>query len=324
MLLACRICDNSTNNKIHRAREMMFGLRDEFDYLECGECGTVQIVEVPDLSRYYPKNYYSFSADVDFPISYRRMFEARVTAKYILNRRNPFGKYLFTRQKRMARLFPAFLIYPNLKLNFHTKFLDYGCGNGLLLRRLHYFGFRNLTGADAFIETDIFYSNGIRIYKRDLADFIPSSFDIIMLHHVFEHLPNPRAALREVFRLLKPQSFAIIRLPVIAFAWRHYGVNWVQLDPPRHLFLYPEKTFRKLAEETGFIVEDVTYDSQAFQFLGSELYRRDIPLSDKTAYNGNIEESIFTAEQLDEWESRTVELNKIKDSDQACFYLRKP
>ena len=48
----CAICGNQPNNTIHIAREMMFGLRDAFRYLECAACGCVQLLDVPsDMSR---------------------------------------------------------------------------------------------------------------------------------------------------------------------------------------------------------------------------------------------------------------------------------
>ena len=37
---------------------MMFGLREEFEFFECGNCGCVQIAEVPaNLAKYYPEEY---------------------------------------------------------------------------------------------------------------------------------------------------------------------------------------------------------------------------------------------------------------------------
>lgn len=56
----CAICGNHEENKRHVAREMMFGYRDEFEYLECSACGRLQNVSVPEgLERYYGDNYYS-------------------------------------------------------------------------------------------------------------------------------------------------------------------------------------------------------------------------------------------------------------------------
>jgi hypothetical protein len=51
----CHVCGNSDRNKIHTAREMMFGSREQFVYLECAECGTVQLRDQPtDIHRHYP------------------------------------------------------------------------------------------------------------------------------------------------------------------------------------------------------------------------------------------------------------------------------
>ncbi|MGH2855114.1 MAG: hypothetical protein ACRDLF_13090, partial [Solirubrobacteraceae bacterium] len=56
----CAICANAAGNRVFGAREMMFGLRERFEYLECGECGCLQLLDVPeDLARFYPESYYS-------------------------------------------------------------------------------------------------------------------------------------------------------------------------------------------------------------------------------------------------------------------------
>src|ERR1700676_3435079 len=60
--MICQICSNAHGNRSFQAKEMMFGLRDTFEYFECGSCQCVQLAEIPaDLSRYYPSNYYAFS-----------------------------------------------------------------------------------------------------------------------------------------------------------------------------------------------------------------------------------------------------------------------
>src|SRR5205085_10674982 len=132
-------------------------------------------------------------------------------------------------------------------------------GTGKPLQVLYQFGFRNLTGADAFIDADIFYPNGVKVYKKSLEELEPA-FDLITLNHSFEHLPNPLESLLEIGRLLEKDKFALIRIPIVNFAWEKYGANWVQLDAPRHLFLYTERSFRLLAEKAGFTVEKVIYD----------------------------------------------------------------
>lgn len=318
----CRICGNAENNQNHRAREMMFGTRDEFDYLECGKCGTVQILEIPgDLARYYPKSYYSLAGTAENNLSkqLKSRLTARVAASYFLHGKNLIGKYLAKKKSWINLNFPASLKETLLGLNFNSRILDFGCGSGNLLQNLAYFGFRNLTGADAFIENDIFYPNGVKIYKRPLSQIEPS-FDLVMLHHSFEHLPHPAESLREIYELLAPRKVCLIRLPIVAFAWQKYGVDWFQLDAPRHLFLFTEKSFRDLAEKAGFEVAKVVYDSELFQFSISEQYARDISMHGERE---NIAESIFSPEQLQNWEREAQILNKENKGDQACFYLRK-
>jgi len=320
----CQICGNPDENRIHKAREMMLGTRDVFEYLECGKCGTLQIVEVQDLSKYYPRHYYSIdpSAPVEVARKFRRRAAAKLVGRFLITGRSPLGKYLSEKRPGVRKLFPKSLLDPILGLNFESKILDFGCGNGQLLRTLYHFGFRDLTGADAFIDSDIAGPGGIMIYKQPL-DKLFESFDLIMLNHSFEHLRDPRESLRHIYRLLNANGTALIRIPVVNYAWEKYGVNWVQLDPPRHLFLYTEASFGKIADEAGFHLSKIVYDSEVFQFFGSEQYTMDIAMNDPRSFRGVSETSIFSQEQIDEWTLETEKLNAESRGDQACFYLRK-
>lgn len=320
----CRICGNDKNNRTHTAREMMFGTRENFDYLECGACGTIQIVEIPDLRRHYPENYYSLTSDEKLYIEkhLRRRIAARLAGNYFMKGKNLLGKYLTEKKEWLRFNFAHSLREPLLGIDFQSRILDFGCGDGKLLRNLYFYGFRNLTGADAFIEKDIFYPNGIEIYKRRL-DEIEAEFDLVMLHHSFEHLPDPLETLREIHRLLADEKFCLIRIPVANYAWEKYGVNWVQLDAPRHLFLYTEKSMRILAKKSGFTVEKVVYDSEEFQFWASEYYAKDIAMNDPNWFKLDFEKSLFTKKQFDDWKIEAEKLNQEKRGDQACFYLRK-
>ena len=189
------------------------------------------------------------------------------------------------------------------------------------MRTLSAFGFKNLTGADPFIERDLHFP-GVNIYRKSFAE-LDGIFDLIMLHHSFEHLPDPQEALRQIHRLLAVNGIVLIRIPVVNYAWERYGVNWVQLDPPRHLFLFTERAFRMVAEKAGFAVAKVVYDSGAFQFHGSEQYAMDIPMNDPRSFRGADDASIFTQGQIDDWTRMAAELNDQGRGDQACFYLKR-
>ena len=299
---------------------MMFGTRDEFDYVECSGCGTVQIAAVPDLAPYYPPEYISFDADSPVGKTFIHRIAARLVGRYLMHGRGLAGKLLVQIEPRFKNHYPAYLRDFPLGIDFNSRILDFGCGNGRLLQSLHHFGFRNLAGADAFIGNDLYHPSGVTIFKKRLAELEPA-FDLVMLHHSFEHLPDPQDSLAEIKRLLKRDGHCLIRVPVINDAWTKYGVNWVQLDPPRHLFLYTERAMRELAESSGFAVDRVVYDSTGFQFWGSEQYLRDIPLVPEGSRGFFEPPEIFSDEQLKEWEDKAGELNRDGRGDQACFYL---
>lgn len=322
MKLVCRICGNERENRTVVAREMMFGTREEFEYLECSACGTLQICEVPDLSRHYPEGYLSFDASVPVAETAFRRATTRYVGQHLLKGTSLIGKWLYRKSPWLGGYFPESLRRFPLGIDFNSHILDFGCGDGALLRSLHYFGFTDLTGADAFIEQDIVHPEGLTIYKRGLSQLEPP-FDLIMLHHSFEHLADPARTLEELRNLMQETSWCLIRIPVKGYAWEKYGTNWVQMDPPRHLFLYTEKAFRELVEAAGFSVEYSYYDSGAFQFWGSEQYALDIPLEDERSMWKSPSSGLFTPEQIEDWTAEAEILNREGRGDMACFYLKR-
>ncbi len=254
-------------------------------------------------------------------MSFFKRYLLHKRAEYAILRKSIIGRVL-------AAIRPLAIFYEGLynqNINFESRILDVGCGTGQLLLSMHQEGFCDLTGIDPYIQRDIQHNN-INIFKKDIIDFkdFDQQFDLIMLHHSFEHMPEPLKVLQHLYRLLKRNGILLIRIPVIGYAWRHYGVNWVQLDAPRHLYIHTKRSIDMLSSQAGFELTDLLYDSTEFQFLGSEQYMNDIPLLDKKSYLANPRDSIFSEEQIILFKEKAIELNKNKDGDQGCFYLRKP
>jgi len=107
------------------------------------------------------------------------------------------------------------------------------------------------------------------------------------------------------------------------YVWNQYGVNWVQIDAPRHFFIHTLQSFTYLAKMAGLAIEDIVFDSTEFLFWSSEQYKRGIPLNAENSYFVNPKKSIFTKEQIKKFRKMAEELNRNRQGDQAAFYLRK-
>jgi predicted SAM-dependent methyltransferase len=137
-------------------------------------------------------------------------------------------------------------------------------------------------------------------------------------------MPDPLAVLKQINRLLKPNRYLLIRIPVASsFAYRKYGADWAQLDAPRHLFLHTLKSLHLLATDSGFQVKAIVYDSTEFQFWASEQYVADISLLDNRSYFTDPKNSLFSTDQITDFKRAARELNRRNDGDSACFYLHK-
>lgn len=108
-----------------------------------------------------------------------------------------------------------------------------------------------------------------------------------------------------------------------SYAFGHYKSNWSSLDAPRHLYLHTKKSIEKLASASGFEIKTITYDSRSWQLWGSEQYSRNIPLIDDRSFYVNPDKSIFSTNEIKDFEKQTVQLNKSGEGDQAEFYLQK-
>jgi SAM-dependent methyltransferase len=318
----CRICGNQIDNREYTAREMMFGLRHTFRYFECSRCGCLQIATIPeDMGPYYPSAYYSFEP-ASPPPEPRSSLKDRLRTlrdRFAMSRRGLAGKLLF-------KIYPRDELLPFLvpvRLRTSSRILDVGCGSGLLLLQLRALGFKHLLGVDPFIDRDIHYDSGVAVRKSTVFDVL-GEWDLIMFHHSFEHIREPLETLKRCARMLAPGGCCLLRIPTVSsYAWEHYRTNWVQLDAPRHFFLYSIRALELLSAQAGLKIADVVYDSSGFQFWASEQYVRDIPLISAQSCLNRSSSPIFSESDILEFDERARVLNAGRKGDQAAFYLVK-
>lgn len=175
-------------------------------------------------------------------------------------------------------------------------------------------GFRNLSGIDPFVDSDIQVTRGVTVRRGELGT-VQGQFDLIMFHHSLEHVPDPVEVVSQAASLLAPGGWILIHVPVMGkWAWRQYGTDWVQLDAPRHLHLFTEKAVHEMADSVGLGVDAVIYDSFELQYIGSEKVR--LSRANSTARIN------YTSGDIRSFRRRARKLNINHDGDQACFLMR--
>jgi SAM-dependent methyltransferase len=190
----------------------------------CLDCGHAYVLERPpeaEIGRYYPADYAAHRSHADEgPRRGSRRFHG-------LRRPPPF------------------------------RILDVGCGSGYDLLRWVREGC-----AASGIEADPAAAAEARRHGIDVlncsvpqAGFPDASFDVVTMFHVVEHLHDPRAALRNLRRMIRPGGELFAAFPTaegLLFSW--FREHWHHLDVPRHLQFFTHASFSRLAREAGFRV----------------------------------------------------------------------
>jgi ubiquinone/menaquinone biosynthesis C-methylase UbiE len=311
--IACKICSNSTNNQYHLVKEMMFGFRDEFTYLECNACGCLQLVDPPNnLSKYYPSaQYYSFN-----PISensfkrFIKIFLITKLLKFYIGKYNLIGKILSINYD-YARKY-AWIKYLKNN-NFNSSILDIGSGSGKYLLELYHLGFKKITGIDPYNATIIELNKDVKVYNYDIS-LVKESYDFIIMNHSLEHMEDQDFIFTQLKRVLNKDGKVLIRIPIVGGeAWKKYGVNWYQLDAPRHFFIHSLSSFSQLISHHGFQIESTEFDSNDYQFKFSEQYQQNLTL---------LEDGHFSNAVYKNWRSRANLLNQNQKGDQASLIIK--
>jgi SAM-dependent methyltransferase len=132
-----------------------------------------------------------------------------------------------------------------------TRLLDVGSGTGVLVRVA-----RSDFGLDAWGQDLAAQSDGEHVYVGELAEigFPTEDFDVVTVHDVLEHVPDPLAFLAEIKRVLKPGGRLIVDFP--RFHSEHGLHHW---KPVEHLWLWSEEQLVRILQQAGFQAEETYY-----------------------------------------------------------------
>lgn len=270
----CRTCGATRRSNSYVVKERMFSIGEEFAYDQCGECESIQIAELPDdeeLSRHYPKTYYSF--DARRPA--KGFKEALAQYLHAARDRGAFGKSLLGQALMFVKPEPTYpWLMKTVGVRQDQKILDVGCGAGSLLDRLARLGYRDVSGLDPFLAADAVTSEGVHLRKQRLAE-AEGLFDVLVFNHSFEHVPDPEGELHAARQRLKPNGLCLIQIPTPSSQAREeYGTDWAQWDAPRHLTLISRKGMALLAERCGFELRRIIDIGEGWSQMSSTLNKR--------------------------------------------------
>ena len=102
--------------------------------------------------------------------------------------------------------------------------------------------------------------------KSDITN-IPledQSVDAIMCTEVFEHIPDPIAAIKEFSRLLKPGGYLLITAPFASLT--HFAPYHFSSGLSRYFYEYH-------LHNNGFTIEELQLNGNFFEYLGQETRR---------------------------------------------------
>ena len=313
--MTCRVCGEAAGAATFTAREMMLGLGDAFEYVECAACGSLVLRDVPaDLGAYYAPPYYSFGPP-HRSRAWKRWLKRRI-GRHRLRGGDPLGALL----ARLRGTPPEVRWIARAGLGIDAVVLDVGAGNGQLLLALHEYGISRLHGVDPFLPADVVHPEGIRVAAAGIGA-ATGPFDLVMFHHSLEHAPDPVDQLTMARQRLTPAGRVLVRVPLAAASWREYGAHWVELDAPRHLHVPTARGMERLAERAGLRVVDREYDTSAFELWGSEQYRRGIPLAAPESHGYGGRGDVFTAAEMRAFADRAAALNRSGEAGRAAFWL---
>ena len=230
----------------------------EFDVIDCSACGFKHVIPIPTekfLSNYYQKDFVN-NRQVGF---FKKMKEDAQWWEIIYNEKyDLFEKHINKKNRSI---------------------LDIGSGLGYFLKRGKDRGWITL-GIEPSVESfEYAQALGLVVVNEYLSEDNYEklgSFDVVHMHEVLEHLPDPQKMIKLVKKMLKPGGFICIVSPndfnplqEAFIASNDKIVKW-WVSPPEHINYFDFGSARKLLERHGFnILEQTsTFPLEFFLLMG--------------------------------------------------------
>lgn len=159
-----------------------------------------------------------------------------------------------------------------------NRLLDVGFGAGSFLEAAARAGWKPFGVEVSRSAVEGVRGRGFEVFCGEFegAAYPDGHFDVVIVSEVLEHVPDPRALLRESARVLRPGGLLWATTPHgRGLSARLLGLEWSNVCPPEHLHLFSVASVRRLLAEAGFRqVEVATHGVNPFEILNGMLRGR--------------------------------------------------
>jgi 2-polyprenyl-3-methyl-5-hydroxy-6-metoxy-1,4-benzoquinol methylase len=260
-VVACPGCGGGRSTPVRQGKDWVLRTAQQLTIHRCDACGLHFLNPRPrmdQIGRYYPENYHSYQMrggdDSSGAADAGGIKSLALREAFGAPHLRPHGA-----QRALARAALALKRAESFGFGVpwhgQGRLLDFGCGGGKFLRRMHALGW-DVAGID-FSETSVraVREAGLRAIQGTLPhpELSPGSFDVVTMRHALEHVPDPPAVLRAARELLVPGGRLVIQVPNYD-AWEvaYFGDAAVGLDLPRHFTHFTPPTLADMLERAGF------------------------------------------------------------------------
>jgi 2-polyprenyl-3-methyl-5-hydroxy-6-metoxy-1,4-benzoquinol methylase len=250
---ACDWCGSNKSELIFVGPDRLERLPGQFQMVRCTECGLYRQnprLAWSSLKHYYTENYSSFPKLVQ---------EHRSWLKRLDKRYGPWK-----RLRAIERYQPG------------GRLLEVGCATGIFLEEVARSKNWEAVGIEPSPEPARHAKEmlNLPIHEGRFAevDLPKNSFDVIALWNVLEHLEHPIQDMRYAHSLLKEGGLLVMAVPNLegleSKVFQNYWAGW---DLPRHTYLFPRQTLRRILNELGYNTLALKCISTSYHLLGHTL-----------------------------------------------------
>ena len=150
--------------------------------------------------------------------------------------------------------------------------LDIGCGPGWLLSNIPS-GWKKFGNETDSVATSMSNDKNITFSNNNLSEksFDKNFFDIIIMHHVIEHIKKPEKIIKLIKTFLKKNGILIIATPDFdSGAARYFKENYRMLHDPTHISLFSQESMFRFLRDNRFEIFKVE-----FPFFNTRFFNED-------------------------------------------------